>query len=106
MPTSHPRFYAGVSLKLIDLGHVGPEVTHAIPGTEPGSLEEGQRTAEGHNKAKAAQRWVNAVNQWGQHGRWQYVLVDDPPEAGTDPRYPCRSKLGQPPGYYVIQLGR
>lgn len=47
-----------------------------------GALEEDQRTPEGHNKAKAAQRWVNAVNQWGQHGRWHYVLVDDPPKLG------------------------
>jgi type III restriction enzyme len=34
-------------------------------------------------KAKAARRWVEAVNRLGQHGRWAYLLVDDPTALGT-----------------------
>jgi type III restriction enzyme len=33
-------------------------------------------------KAKAAERWVNAVNRLGQHGTWHYLLVTDPGALG------------------------
>ena len=29
-------------------------------------------------KAKAAERWVKAVNRLGQHGTWHYLLVMNP----------------------------
>jgi type III restriction enzyme len=42
----------------------------------------GQFTDDADVKAKAAQRWVNAVNQLGQHGTWHYLLVTDPGKLG------------------------
>lgn len=39
----------------------------------------GRYTDDADIKAKAAARWVNAMNNLGEHGRWDYVLVDDPP---------------------------
>ena len=38
----------------------------------------GQVTDDSDIKAKAAQRWVSAVNRLGQHGEWHYLLVTDP----------------------------
>jgi len=38
----------------------------------------GQVTDNADVKAKAAQRWVDAVNRLGEHGQWQYLLVTDP----------------------------
>lgn len=38
----------------------------------------GQVTDDSDIKAKAAQRWVAAVNRLGQHGKWHYLLVTDP----------------------------
>jgi type III restriction enzyme len=38
----------------------------------------GQVTDDADAKAKAAQRWVDAVNRLGQHGEWRYLLVTDP----------------------------
>ena len=43
----------------------------------------GQFTDHADVKAKAAQRWVNAVNRSGQHGTWHYLLVTDPAELGS-----------------------
>lgn len=34
-------------------------------------------------KAKAAQRWVQAVNRLGEHGQWAYVVVADPQKLGS-----------------------
>lgn len=31
-------------------------------------------------KAKAAQRWVAAVNRCGDYGTWQYLVITDPPK--------------------------
>ncbi len=42
----------------------------------------GQFTDDADVKAKAAQRWVNAVNHLGQHGTWHYLLVTDPGKLG------------------------
>jgi type III restriction enzyme len=42
----------------------------------------GQVTDSADAKAKAAQRWVNAVNRLGQHGTWGYLLVTDPGRLG------------------------
>ncbi|HEX9593260.1 MAG TPA: hypothetical protein VGB12_07950, partial [bacterium] len=33
-------------------------------------------------KAKAAERWVAAVNRAGVYGQWGYVVVEDPGELG------------------------
>lgn len=33
-------------------------------------------------KAKAARRWVEAVNQLGDYGRWDYVVTEDPQKLG------------------------
>jgi len=38
----------------------------------------GQYTDNAEVKAKAAQRWVNAVNRLGEHGVWRYLLLTDP----------------------------
>jgi type III restriction enzyme len=43
----------------------------------------GQVTDDADAKAKAAQRWVNAVNRLGQHGIWCYLLVTDPGTLAT-----------------------
>jgi type III restriction enzyme len=42
----------------------------------------GQVTDSADVKAKAAQRWANAVNWLGQHGMWHYLLVTDPGTLG------------------------
>jgi type III restriction enzyme len=42
----------------------------------------GQVTDAADIKAKAAQRWVSAVNRLGQHGTWNYLLVTDPGTLG------------------------
>jgi type III restriction enzyme len=39
----------------------------------------GQYNDDADIKAKAAERWVQAMNQLGEHGRWAYLVVDDPP---------------------------
>jgi type III restriction enzyme len=31
-------------------------------------------------KAKAAQRWVAAVNRCGEYGTWRYLVIMDPPK--------------------------
>ena len=38
----------------------------------------GQVTDNADAKAKAAQRWTEAVTRLGQHGTWHYLLVTDP----------------------------
>ncbi len=38
----------------------------------------GQVTDNADAKAKAAVRWVNAVNRLAQHGTWHYLLNTDP----------------------------
>ncbi len=43
----------------------------------------GQQTDDADLKAKAAQRWVNAVNRLGSHGIWHYLLVTDPGSLGN-----------------------
>jgi type III restriction enzyme len=43
----------------------------------------GQVNDDADVKAKAAQRWVNAVNRLGQHGTWHYLLVTDPAGLGN-----------------------
>lgn len=43
----------------------------------------GRYDDEADVKAKAAQRWVQAVNQLGEYGRWDYVVMDDPQKLGA-----------------------
>ena len=38
----------------------------------------GQVTDSSDVKARAAQRWVDAVNRLGQHGEWHYLFITDP----------------------------
>ena len=38
----------------------------------------GQVTDDADAKAKAAERWVEAVNRLGEHGVWKYLFVEDP----------------------------
>jgi type III restriction enzyme len=38
----------------------------------------GQFNDDADVKAKAAERWVKAVNRLGQHGTWHYLLITDP----------------------------
>jgi hypothetical protein len=33
-------------------------------------------------KAKAAQRWVKAVNKAGEFGQWIYEVIEDPQKLG------------------------
>ncbi len=42
----------------------------------------GQVTDSADSKARAAQRWVAAVNRLGIHGNWHYLLVTDPSRLG------------------------
>jgi type III restriction enzyme len=42
----------------------------------------GQMDDSADAKAKAADRWVNAVNRLGQQGTWHYLLVTDPGRLG------------------------
>lgn len=42
----------------------------------------GQVTDAADAKAKAAERWVAAVNRLGSHGTWRYLLVTDPGRLG------------------------
>jgi len=44
----------------------------------------GQVTDDADAKAKAASRWVEAVNRLGTHGRWNYVMVEDPGRMGIE----------------------
>lgn len=43
----------------------------------------GQQIDDADVKAKAARRWVNAVNRLGGHGAWHYLLVTDPGSLGN-----------------------
>lgn len=43
----------------------------------------GQYDDDADVKAKAAGRWVRAVNHLGEHGRWSYVVVEDPQKLGS-----------------------
>jgi len=38
----------------------------------------GQYDDDADRKAKAAERWVHAINNLGEHGEWRYILVSDP----------------------------
>ena len=38
----------------------------------------GQTNDDADVKAKAAERWVKAVNRLGQHGTWHYLFITDP----------------------------
>lgn len=42
----------------------------------------GQMTDGADAKAKAAQRWTDAVNRLGQYGQWHYLLATDPGRLG------------------------
>lgn len=44
----------------------------------------GQVTDGADAKAKSASRWVEAVNRLGTHGRWHYVMVEDPGRMGLE----------------------
>ncbi|KAA0592930.1 type III restriction enzyme [Azospirillum lipoferum] len=44
----------------------------------------GQVTDDADAKAKAAARWTEAVNRLGLHGRWHYVMVEDPGRVGLE----------------------
>lgn len=43
----------------------------------------GQHDDDADIKAKAARRWVQAVNRTGEYGRWEYVVIDDPTKLGA-----------------------
>lgn len=42
----------------------------------------GRYDDDADRKAKAAQRWVAAMNNLGEHGQWAYVVVEDPQTLG------------------------
>ena len=46
----------------------------------------GQPRAETPVKHEAAKRWVRAVNQWGQLGRWDFLVCWDPQRLGDEIR--------------------
>lgn len=43
----------------------------------------GQYDDDADVKARAAERWVRAVNHSGAYGRWGYVVVEDPQKLGS-----------------------
>lgn len=42
----------------------------------------GQKHEETEAKHQAARRWVDAVNNWGKMGRWDFIVCWDPQELG------------------------
>ena len=56
----------------------------------------GQYNDNADIKAKAAERWVDAVNQSGNFGLWQYVVVKDPAELSAILNDVCVSKWDTP----------
>lgn len=42
----------------------------------------GQCSDDADTKVKAAERWVRAMNNLGDNGRWAYLMVEDPPALG------------------------
>jgi len=44
----------------------------------------GRDDDDANAKAKAAERWVHAVNATGEHGRWAYTVVHDPQKLGAE----------------------
>ena len=38
----------------------------------------GQQTPQDDAKHQAARRWVGAINRWGQLGRWDFAVCNDP----------------------------
>ena len=44
----------------------------------------GQYNDDADLKAKAAQRWVDAVNRSGEHGLWHYMVVQDPSKLAVE----------------------
>jgi len=44
----------------------------------------GQYNDDADLKAKAAQRWVDAVNRGGEFGLWHYLVVQDPTKLGAE----------------------
>lgn len=57
----------------------------------------GQVTDSADAKAKAAERWVEAVNRLGGHGTWRYLLVTDPARLGVLLNELCQSSQTPPP---------
>ncbi len=53
-------------------------VLRADKGTNVIVEIKGQVTDSADAKAKAAGRWVAAVNRLGEYGEWRYLLVTDP----------------------------
>ena len=53
-------------------------VVRMVNGTHLLLEVKGAQPAEVAAKHQAAQRWVNAVNRWGQLGRWQFMACHDP----------------------------
>ena len=42
----------------------------------------GEERAKEHAKHEGARRWVDAVNNWGKLGKWQFMICRDPQELG------------------------
>lgn len=47
----------------------------------------GLETEQDHAKHQAAQRWVTAVNHWGQLGRWGFHVNKDPQVLGVEVKW-------------------
>ncbi len=47
----------------------------------------GQETDREHAKHQAAQRWVSAVNHWGDQGQWVFHVCRDPQSLRTELRF-------------------
>jgi len=57
----------------------------------------GQVTDGADAKAKAAERWADAVTRLGQHGTWRYVFVTEPSRIGVMlDKYTEASWVGEP----------
>jgi type III restriction enzyme len=50
------------------------------------------RHHDDQNRAKyqAAKRWVSAVNNWGQMGRWDFYVCKDPQMLGKELGWLCK----------------
>ena len=51
----------------------------------------GQEDEQDRAKHQAAQRWVSAVNNWGQLGRWAFHVCRDPQTLGQELEALCRN---------------
>lgn len=89
----HVKFYArndqlGLVIPYDFLGishHYQPDFLVRLANDVTLVLEiKGMETGEDRAKHEAAKRWIDAVNNWGQLGRWTFHVCKDPQMLGTE----------------------